>query len=148
MAPIVEKDMIRTGLSPSDWKEAARLSGQLLLDHGYIEAEYIDKMIETVETHGMYILVAPRVAFFHARPEHGALKTGLSLVTSEEGVRFGVPDKDPVQLMFAMSATDKDSHLDLLAGLSRILKDPDTIEELAKQKTPEDVERILKSKEE
>ncbi len=145
--PIVEKNRIQTHQNPADWREAARISGELLLKEGYIEEGYIDKMIETVEEHGMYILVAPHVAFFHARPEHGALKTGLSLATSQRGVDFGVPDKDPIKLFFAMSATDKQSHLDLLAGLSSILQDAEAIEELIKAESPEAVERILKSKE-
>ncbi len=146
MTTIVDKHMIRTHLQPKDWKEAAKLSGELLLENDYIEKQYIDKMIETVEEYGMYILVAPGVAFFHARPEHGAKKTGLSLVTSKEGVEFGVEDKDPVKLMFAMSATDKNSHLELLSGLSKVLQDAKTIDKLAQATTSETVVEILKSK--
>ncbi len=146
MSEIVKKHMIQTHVEPKDWKEAAKLSGKLLLDNGYIEEGYINKMIETVESYGMYILVAPGVAFFHARPEHGAKKTGLSLITSYKGVEFGVEDKDPVKLMFAMSATDKNSHLDLLSGLSKVLQDSETIDRLAEAKTPEAVQEILKSK--
>lgn len=52
-----------------DWKEAVRLSGELLLRDGCIEPRYIDGMIKTCEELGPYIAICPGVAIPHARPE-------------------------------------------------------------------------------
>ncbi len=130
MDKLLSTDMVQTQKKADDWQAVAKMSGSLLLEKDLIEEKYIEAMIKAVEEHGMYIVIAPGIALFHARPEQGVKETGLSLITLKGGVNFGVADKDPVYLAFALAAKDKTSHLDLLSNLSKVLQDQAVVEKL------------------
>jgi PTS system ascorbate-specific IIA component len=48
-------------------------------------------------------------------------------VTLAEPITFGNDANDPVKLVFGLCAVDHDSHLDLLAELSALLSDNETV---------------------
>ncbi|MEM4005958.1 MAG: PTS sugar transporter subunit IIA, partial [Desulfurococcaceae archaeon] len=64
--------------SVSNWIEATKLSGILLLKDGCIEEGYIERMVETCRELGPYIAIMPGLAIPHARPEDGAKKLCFS----------------------------------------------------------------------
>ena len=45
-------------------------------------------MIKNVIENGTYIIILPGLAIPHTRPEHGAIKTGASVLKINEGVLF------------------------------------------------------------
>ena len=55
-----------------NWKDAIRLAADPLLQNQYIFEEYINEMIVNVEKLGPYIVIAPKIAIPHARPEAGS----------------------------------------------------------------------------
>lgn len=143
---VLTKDCIVTGAKAPSWQQAGRMAGQLLVDKGAVEPRYIDAMLKAVEEVGMYIVVAPGIALFHGRPEDGVKAVGLSLVTFNPGVVFGVGDKDPVRLAFALAGVDHSAHLDLLAGLSKVLQDQDVVQGLMDAADADEVISLLKNK--
>lgn len=108
--------------SVRDWKEAVRISGELLLKGGCIEPRYIEKMIKTCEELGPYIAICPGIAIPHARPEDGAKKVCLAILVVREGVNFG-SHNDPVYVLIAFSTPDKSSHIKVIQELARLLMD-------------------------
>ena len=110
-----------------------------------MEACYVDSMVDIVKAVGPYIVLLKGVALAHARPSQGAKKIGLSLITLKTPVNFGNADNDPVSLVFALSAVDNSSHLELLGELSQIFGDEEGMEELAKASTKQELlDRIHK----
>lgn len=146
MNNLIDKDMIIAHAVCDDWKDAGQKAGEMLVKKGLIEERYIDGMFQAIEEIGMYIVIAPGIALFHARPEDGALETGLSLVTLKDGINFGVEDKDPVHLAFALAAKDKNSHLDLMASLSKVLQDSKVVNDLIEAPSEEAIIEILDKK--
>lgn len=53
----------------NDWKEAITLAAKPLVEDGSVENSYIDAMIANVNKFGTYIVIAPKVAMPHSRPE-------------------------------------------------------------------------------
>lgn len=53
-------------------------AGGLLLDNQSIKKEYIADMIASVHEFGPYIVIAPGIALFHARPEGNVNEICLS----------------------------------------------------------------------
>lgn len=113
-----------------DWKAGIRLAAQPLLEKGYIEERYIDAMIGKVMEIGPYIVIAPKVAIPHARPEDGAVKMGISLLHSKQPIKFDFEDGEggDVHLMFVLSGTDNTSHLTALQQLAALLEDEEDID--------------------
>lgn len=126
-----------------DWEEAVRAAGELLYDNGDVEARYIDNMINIVKEVGPYIVLLKGVALAHARPEQGAKKIGLSLLTLKTPVYFGNLENDPVSLVFALSAVDSSSHIDLLSELSEIFNDERGMERLTECKSKKELLNMI-----
>lgn len=135
------KDKMASVQSVESWKEAVRLCAKPLLDQGYILPRYIDSMIANVEKNGPYIVIMPRVAIPHSRPEEGVLKTGLSLLKLEEAVEF--PEGQMVELLFALAANDNDQHMDLISSLSDLLMDQDAMKKMFAAKNVKELEACL-----
>ena len=114
---------VRARLNVTDWPEAVQVAGALLLDAGAVEPRYIDAMKATIREFGPYVVIAPGIALPHARPEDGVMRPGLALVTLAPAVEFGHAENDPVDVVVAFAAVDKESHLTALKQLAGILAD-------------------------
>ncbi len=125
---LLTHQMIQYTQETLDWKEGIRLAAQPLLKNGFIEERYIDAMIAKVVEIGPYIVIAPKVAIPHARPEEGALKMGISLLHSEKPIQFDFEDEDTnVNLVFVLSGVDNTSHLTALQQLASLLEEEEDI---------------------
>lgn len=145
LAEVLTEDTIMVKASVSDWKDAIRKSGELLVRAGAAEPRYTDAMIKFCEEHNAYIVIAPGIAIPHARPEDGMKKVGFSLIILEKPVKFGNPVNDPVDLVIALGAPDNKSHIKALAQLAEILMNKRILKKLRKAKTKKEVLRIVNS---
>lgn len=140
----IKLDDIELSIKADDWKEAIINASQEFLRRGYINQNYVDSMINSVLEHGPYIVLAESIALAHARPEDGAIKTGLYFTTLEKPIVFNAEEFDPVKMVIVLSAEDSEGHLDLLMELSSILEDKDLVEKLINSETKEDFLELIK----
>lgn len=120
--------------SADDWQQAIDYSMEVLLQKGYVTSSYIDAIKSTTQEIGPYYILAPLVAMPHARPECGAIKTGLSLTLLKNTVSFG-KDKEPVKLLIGLSAADSDAHIGAIQALSEMFCEESQIEALLNANT-------------
>ena len=118
---------IRVWAAALDREHAIELAGDLLVASGRATPEYTSAMVEVLESHGPYFVIAPGIALAHAEPADSVIATGMSLVTLAEPIVFGNEANDPVQLVFGLCASDHDSHIEMLAELSNLLSDNDAV---------------------
>ncbi|MCH5586169.1 BglG family transcription antiterminator [Shimazuella sp. AN120528] len=126
---LLTPDMIQLNQETDDWKSAIRIASQPLLKKGAVQDEYVEAMIQNVLELGPYVVIAPKIAIPHARPEQGVKQMGMSLLTLKEGVLFEKSD-NPVQLMIVLAAVDKESHLKALAQLSTLLSNEEDVKRI------------------
>ncbi|MDM2969448.1 PTS mannitol transporter subunit IIA [Citrobacter koseri] len=112
----------------TDWREAIDFSMSSLLSHDYVNSRYIQAIKESTLTNGPYYILAPGVAMPHARPECGALKTGMSLTLLRQEVKF--TEDEPIKLLIGLSAADADSHIGAIQALSELLCEDEILTEL------------------
>ncbi|MCI1747320.1 MAG: PTS sugar transporter subunit IIA [Acidipropionibacterium sp.] len=124
---------------PAPWDALVRRSADLLQASGTTTSHYVDAIFDSLRRNGDYMLVAPRVLLAHARPESGALGTGISLVTTTDDIPFSGDAARPVRLFFTLSAVDSDAHLELLTHLATVLTDDALLSELS---TSSDATRV------
>lgn len=125
-----------------DWQEAIDLSMAPLLKQNYVNAQYIDAIKKSTLSNGPYYILAPGVAMPHARPEYGALKTGMSLTLLQEGVFFSETN-EPVKLLIGLSAADADSHIGAIQALSELLSEDDQLAALLECHTEKQLADII-----
>ncbi len=124
---LLSLEMIQIISDSPSWEESCQIVGKMLVDAGKVEERYVQAMLDYVHKFGPYIVIAPGIALFHARPEDGAKEMGLSLAVAEKGIVFNAGDKDPVQLIFALAAVDSDSHLTALGEIATLLQNEQAV---------------------
>jgi PTS system ascorbate-specific IIA component len=118
---------ISLDVSAGDWREAISLAGAALEVSGRATAEYTASMIRAVEDNGPYIVIAPGVALAHAAISPEVYSAGFALARLAQPVSFGHPEYDPVQLVFALSALDHDSHAPMMGEFAAWIMQPGQI---------------------
>jgi PTS system ascorbate-specific IIA component len=127
LADAFGENSIRVFAAALDREHAIELAGELLVASGRVTPEYTSEMVDVLETHGPYFVIAPGIALAHAKPSESVISAGLSLVTLAEPIVFGNDANDPVKLVFGLCATDHNSHIEMLAELSGLLSDNETV---------------------
>lgn len=141
---IIERKNIKLHVTVSNWEEAVKRAGGILVNNGYVTSSYVDAMVQTVLKFGPYIVIAPGLALPHARPENGVIRTGISLITLRKPINFGNADNDPVYTVIALASRDNKEHLNILKTITAVLKDKEAIKRIYKSETESDILKIFK----
>lgn len=144
LSDLLTEDTVSVRVSASDWEDAIIKAGELLSKVGGIEPRYISAMINYCKKYNAYIVVAPGIAFPHARPEDGVKRLCFSLVTLQEPVYFGRKDYDPVDLVVAFGAVDKKSHLKALAQLAQLFQNQEALRRIRNAEKKREILDVLK----
>ena len=115
---LLQEDMIKLDVEAQDWEEALAAGVQLLIDSGGVEPCYLDNMIGMIKEIGPYVVIAPGLALGHTGPDKGVNQTCFSLITLKNPVNFGVPDNDPVDIVFCFAAPNKEEHMQALRQMA------------------------------
>lgn len=138
---LLTSDVIQFHSHVKNWQEAIRFASSPLLSNGSITENYIEAMIQNVHKFGAYIVLMPKIAMPHARPEDGVKKVGMSLLVMENAVPFD-GDKE-ANVFFVLAANDSDAHLQLLTELSTLLSQPQFVEQLVSVKNYDEFVHLL-----
>lgn len=125
----------------TSWIHAVQLSAQPLLSKHLIKQSYVDEIISSVKEKGFYIVIAPEVAFPHARLPDGVNEICISLLVSQSGIEFG--EHHNIKLVFCVGFIDDNSHIEMLQELAIFLSDEKNLQALLIAKTEADVLNLL-----
>ncbi|MCE7791770.1 PTS sugar transporter subunit IIA [Salipaludibacillus sp. CUR1] len=142
----LDKSCIQWQEEVTDWREAIKVSAEPLLKQGKITENYIQAMIDNIDNLGPYILIAPNVALPHARPEAGVNERGIALTVFKKDVEFpaGTDNKsDTARLFICLAATDSETHLNFLKGISSWIEDEKFINRLLETESQEETNDII-----
>ncbi|WP_144631501.1 BglG family transcription antiterminator [Priestia megaterium] len=142
---VLQEPFLQLTDSADDWKSAVRLAAKPLLNYEYIEPSYIEAMIKSVEQLGPYIVIAPKVALPHARPEQGVNRVGMSMLRLKEPVYFSTEKQHGAQLIIVLAATDNETHLKALSQLSMMLSENDNIDKLIAMNTKQEMLALIEA---
>jgi transcriptional antiterminator/mannitol/fructose-specific phosphotransferase system IIA component (Ntr-type) len=82
------RENIRFNVRCTDWTDAVRTAGLVLVDGGFCERRYVDAMIRHIETYGSYVVLQGGLAIPHATPQDGVIRPGISLIRLISPVKF------------------------------------------------------------
>lgn len=124
-----------------NWQQAIETAAQPLLQKGIIQPSYIQAMVQNVLDNGNYIIILPKIAMPHARPELGSNGIGISFMKLEQPVMF--PKEELVEQFFVLASDSPDGHLELMADLAGILSDVDLYEALLNIQTEKELLALI-----
>ena len=122
------KESIRLNAQAHDKTEAIRLAGALLVDNGNMKPGYVDSMLLREKVANTYL--GNGIAIPHGLPKDRELilQTGISVTQFPQGVAWNPGEK--VFLVVGIAARS-DEHIELLANLTDVLDDEETVRRLA-----------------
>ncbi|WP_206912377.1 PTS system, mannitol-specific IIA component [Enterococcus sp. DIV0840] len=122
----LKKEDIDLNQSFSNKKNAIEAAGKLLSDQGYVEKEYIKKMIERDQLTTTYI--GNMVAIPHGTDDSKQLinQSGIVILQVPEGVDF---DGNEVKLIIGIAGLG-DAHLELLSQIALVCSEILSVEQL------------------
>ncbi|NWL87951.1 MULTISPECIES: PTS sugar transporter subunit IIA [unclassified Paenibacillus] len=139
---ILSAEQIRLNVKVSDKYEAIRLVGQMLVDTGHVDEDYIDKMIERENNLSTYM--GSGLAIPHGTNESKAMikSTGLAVLQIPDGVNFG--GDEPAVLVVGVAA-QRGEHMGILTNLAMVCSDDDSMESLRTATSAEEILKIFES---
>lgn len=122
-------------------EEAIRLTGKLLVERGYVQKTYIEKMLEREELTSTYI--GNLVAIPHGTDEgkREILESGIVIIQVPNGVDFG--DGNIVKLIFGIAGKG-DEHLDILSKIAIVVSDIGNVHKIVNTTSTKDVFAFFK----
>ncbi|MAE33491.1 MAG: PTS mannitol transporter subunit IIA [Actinobacteria bacterium] len=138
---VLIKESILTNKVFLDNKEATIAAGNLLLENGYIEKEYIDSMLEKLETQSFATYIGNGVAIPHGMSEGSKYvnNTGISVIQVPEGVNW---NEEKAYIVVGIAA-NSDDHMNVLASLADAIEDLEDAKKLWIETSVEKIYELL-----
>ena len=135
---VLIKESIQTKKSFTDNKEATVAAGNILFQNGYVDQEYVDSMLEKLETQSFATYIGNGVAIPHGMAEGAKYvkNTGISIIQVPDGVEW---NGERAYIVVGIAA-NSDDHMNVLASLADAIEDP---EEAKKLWTETSVDKIF-----
>ena len=136
---VLSPSAVVVGAAAKDKEEAIDRVGGLLVEHGYVTADYVTAMRDREAIISTYL--GNGIALPHGTSEAQStiLRTGLAVVQYPAGVPWG---DEPAKLVIGLAATS-DEHIGILSRLAGILGDAELCERLARSADPLEIHRVL-----
>jgi PTS system mannitol-specific IIA component len=137
---ILAKENILLNASLGSKEEAIRLTGSILVDKGYVAADYIEKMLEREELTSTYM--GNFVAIPHGTEDSKAyvMESGISFIQVPQGVDFG--NGNIVKLLIGIAGKDNE-HLDILSSIAIVCSEEENIEKLVSANSADEILAIF-----
>ncbi len=132
----ISREDIRLGCESVGRERSIRESGELLVANGYVDAPYVDAMVDRDRLTSVYIGMGIAIPHGTNDAKESVRRTGVVLQQYPEGVEFG---DERAQLVFGIAGKGEE-HLEVLANICRILEDEEVLE---KMKTTDDLDWVL-----
>ena len=138
---VLAKESILTGQVFSSKKEATIVAGEILFENGYIEKEYIESMLEKLETQSFATYIGNGVAIPHGMAEGSkhVKHTGISVIQVPDGVLWN----EEMAYVIVGIAANSDDHMGVLAALADAIEEEDDAKELWKESSVDNIYNLL-----
>jgi phosphoenolpyruvate-protein phosphotransferase len=136
----LERSNIQLRARVANKAEAIRQAGNLLVNSQYIKPGYIDSMMSREKVANTYL--GNGISIPHGLPKDRdlILRTGISVLQVPDGLTWN--RGETVYLVVGIAARS-DEHIEVLANLTNILDDQETIRKLVTTNDPDDIVAVL-----
>ncbi|WP_080844299.1 PTS sugar transporter subunit IIA [Cytobacillus gottheilii] len=136
MTNILTADNIILNQAFTNKEEAIKFTGQILVDKGYVDQEYVEKMLEREELSSTFM--GNFVAIPHGTDDakKSVNTSGLAIVQVPEGVDFG--GGNIVKVLIGIAGKDG-AHLEILSQIAIVCSEEENVEKIVKATSAEEI---------
>lgn len=102
-------------------------------------------IMQSMQAHGPYFVLAPRLALAHAAPGAYCLHPALACAVFSAPVAFSADARHDVQVLITLSAPDANSHMQLLTAFAKQFAAPTLVDKLCACQNLNEVQQVLAS---
>lgn len=137
---ILAKENILLNATAGSKEEAIKLTGSILVEKGYVDASYIEKMLEREELTSTYM--GNFIAIPHGTEDSKQFvkESGISFVQVPEGVDFG--GGNVVKILIGIAGKNNE-HLDILSKIAIVCSEEENVAKLVEAKSADEVLTIF-----
>ena len=139
----IQKELIKLNQSFSTKEEAIEYCGNLLVEGGYVNPNYVSAMLERDLDLSVYMGNFIAIPHGTEKVKKEVLKTGVVIVQVPRGVNFGTEENPKVATILFGIAGIKDEHLELIQKISIFCADVDNVVKLADAQSIDEVAKYF-----
>lgn len=134
--PILSLENIQLNATASTQEEAIKMTGELLVKRGYVEASYIERMLEREALTSTYM--GNFVAIPHGTEEgkKAVKESGIAIIQVPNGVEFG--EGNEVKLLIGIAGKDNE-HLDILSQIAIVCSEEENVQKIVAATSQEEI---------
>jgi PTS system mannitol-specific IIA component len=138
--PILSLDNIILNAEIENKESAIRLTGNVLVENGYVDVDYIDKMLEREELSSTYM--GNFVAIPHGTDDakKSVKESGIAIIQVPNGVDFG--NGNIVKLLVGIAGKG-DEHLEMLSKIAIVLSEEENVQKIVNASSKEEILAIF-----
>ncbi|MCK6255245.1 PTS sugar transporter subunit IIA [Fictibacillus sp. KIGAM418] len=124
MSSVLTKENILLNAEVESKENAIRLTGNLLVENGYVEPQYIEKMLEREQLTSTYM--GNFVAIPHGTEDakKAVKESGIAIIQVPGGVEFGPGNE--VKLLIGIAGKG-DEHLEILSQIAIVCSEEENV---------------------
>ena len=122
-------DHIQLQKTSDSWQDAIRIAGAPLVQKGWIDPAYIERVIQDFHKHPNSTMIAPEIAMPHTKSSGSVTRSGITILTLKNGVRF-LDHLPPVRILIFLAASDQEQHVTTLTQMINQLCYPENVNAL------------------
>lgn len=141
----LDQALIRLNQTAQSPEEAITLSGQLLVDNGYVQKPYIDSMLARNQDVSVYMGNFIAIPHGTEAGKQYIQKTGISIVQYPQGIDFSTDSsvEKLVTIVFGIAGLNGE-HLQLLSAIALFCSNIKNVEKLSNAQLPTEIINLLK----
>ncbi|GKW44503.1 PTS sugar transporter subunit IIA [Planococcus sp. NCCP-2050] len=133
---VLSRDNIKLNVSLSGKEEAIRYTGSILVDGGYVDEAYIEKMLEREELTSTFMGNSLAIPHGTEDAKKNVLETGISVVTVPDGIDFGGGNIAKILIGIAGKGNE---HLEILSNIAIVCSEEENIDKILNATTEEEI---------
>ncbi|WP_047982693.1 PTS sugar transporter subunit IIA [Ornithinibacillus contaminans] len=137
---VLTKENIHLNVAVNSKEEAIRYTGEILVKNGYVQADYVEKMLEREALSTTYMGNFVSIPHGTEDAKKEIIETGISVVTVPGGVDFGSGNVTKVLIGIAGKG---DEHLEVLSKIAIVLSDEANIDKILAAQSEEEIISIF-----
>lgn len=133
---VLDRENIKLNVSIATMEEGIRFTGGILVANGYVDAGYVDKMLEREEMATTFMGNSLAIPHGTEDAKANVLQTGISVVTVPEGVDFG--GGNMAKILIGIAGKNNE-HLDILSNIAIVCSEEENIDKILNARTEEEI---------
>lgn len=137
---VLTQENIKLNVPLSSMEEGIRFTGEILVNNGYVDAGYIDKMFEREEMASTFMGNSLAIPHGTEDAKANVIETGISVVTVPGGVDFG--NGNMAKILIGIAGKNNE-HLGILSNIAIVCSEEENIDKILNATTEEEIMELF-----